>query len=62
MGLLPPKEVKPDIVITSANVDDVPVNPTVMVAEAETILLANETEADDKAPANMAGTDTLATV
>jgi len=60
--LLPVKEVKPDNVITAADVDDAPVNPRVMVEAVETRLLENATEAEVKAPANMAGTDTLATV
>ncbi len=62
VGLLPVKEVRPDTVITAADVADAPVNPTVMVQAVETTLFANETEAEDKAPANMAGTATPVTV
>ncbi len=58
VGVLPVKEAKPDMVITSATVDDVPVNPTVMVEAVATRLLANTTEAEVKAAANMAGTAT----
>jgi hypothetical protein len=45
------KEVKPDNVITAADVADAPVNPTVMVEAVEMTLLENATEADVKAPA-----------
>jgi hypothetical protein len=58
VGLLAVKEVKPDTVITAADVADAPVNPRVMVEAVETTLFANETEAEDKAPANIAGTAT----
>ena len=60
--VLPVKEVKPDNVITAAAVVEAPVNPRVMVEAVETRLLENATEAEDKAPANMAGTATPATV
>jgi hypothetical protein len=56
------KEVKPVKVITSATVDDAPVNPRVTVEAVETRLLENATEAEVKAPANMAGTATPAKV
>ncbi len=62
VGLLPVKEVKPVTVITAAAknspVGDAPVNPTVMEEAVEMRLLENETEAEVKAPANMAGTAT----
>ena len=55
VGLLPVKEVKPDMVITSATVVDVPVNPTVMVVAVEMTLAEKAMEAEVKAAANMAG-------
>ena len=55
---LPVKEVKPVTVITAVAVVDAPVNLTVMEEAVEMRLLENETEAEVKAPANMAGTDT----
>jgi len=58
VGLLPVKEVKPDMVITSATVVDVPVNPTVMVVAVEMTLAEKAMEAEFKAPANMPGTGT----
>ena len=56
------KEVKPDNVITAAVVAEAPVNPTVMVEAVEMTLLENAMEAEDKAPANIAGTATPAKV
>jgi len=58
VGLLLVKEVTPVKVITAAAVADAPVNPTVMVEAVAMRLLANATEAEVKAPANMAGTAT----
>ena len=49
VGLLPVKEVKPDMVITSATVVDVPVNPTVMVVAVEMTLAEKAMEAEAKA-------------
>ena len=46
VGVLPVKEAKPDMVITSATVVDVPVNPTVMVVAVEMTLAEKAMEAE----------------
>jgi hypothetical protein len=63
VGLLPVKEVKPvTVIMAAAVVADPAVNLKVMEVAVETRFLANETEAEVKAPANRAGTATPAKV